>query len=82
MSFGSFVKAVEADVEKVWHLLEGNPAIQEIEKIAIEAAESELLALAEKIVGVGTPLDQAAKDLLAQAAAKLISLMPAQPPVK
>ena len=56
MSLKSFAIAVEAEAEKVWNLIKGSPAVEQIETIAIEAVESELMAVASKFLGQGTPL--------------------------
>ena len=79
MSFGSFVHAVDVDIVKVWHLIEGSPAVQEIEKVALAAVANELRMVADKFLGENTPADKSVDDLIDELSAKIISLLPKQP---
>ena len=82
MSLKSFVVAVEADIEKVFHTIEGTPAVQQIEVIAIDAVASEIEAVAQKFLGAGTPIDNAVNALIKQLAAKVVAALPTATPVK
>ena len=79
INFKAFFVAVGADIEKVWHSIEGTPAVVQIEKIAIEAVASELEMVADTFLGAETPLDKAVEDLINQLAAKIVAMLPAQP---
>lgn len=80
--FGSFIKALGQDAVNVWHAIEGSPAVEQIEKLAVDAIASELEMAAAKILGSGTLLDDEANALIKQLAVKLDSLLPVQPPAK
>ena len=78
MSFGSFVKAIEADVAMVWNAIKGSPAVQQIETIAVEACASELMAVAQKFLGAGTPIDDVVNAGIEELAAKIVAAIPSQ----
>lgn len=80
-NFGAFVHAVKSDLTGLWHLIEGSPVTQEIEKIAVKAVASELEALADKVLGAETPLDLELEKAINELAAMLVAKMPKDPPV-
>ena len=82
MSLKSFLLAVEAEAEKVFHAIEGSPAVKEIEVIAVEAVASELEAVAAKFLGQGTPIDAAVEALINQLAAKIVAALPPSAPTQ
>lgn len=79
MKFSVFFHAVKSDIEAVWKAIEGSPAVQEVEKIAVDAVASELQAVADKFLGDGTPLDKAIEGMINMLAAKIVAGMPTSP---
>ena len=80
MSLKSFVLAVEHDIEKVFGMIQSTPAAVEIETIAVDAVASELVAVAQKFLGVGTVLDTALTALINDLAAKVVAALPTARP--